>query len=346
MGSVVALITLLLVLLSGLTAGLGNQNTAAIKGLSSAGADTVAFGAPAGTDPKVSYTESSVTAGQLASWRATPGIDRAEPLGIAQTRVLGGSSANVALFGVEEGSVLPPDPVRDGELLLDSETAGLLSVEPGDDVRVGGEVLRVGAPVEPTYYSHTPVAWTSLASWQDASHAGSTTDAEDSPAATVIAAAGTDDAAAIADRTAGTVSTDVRGSFSGLGSYSSENGSLVMMQAFLYGISALVVVAFLAVWTIQRTRDIAVLKALGGSSAYLMRDALAQAGIIVASGAVVGGLLAVLAGTLAGSAAPFHLTLATALLPVAGIVLLGLAGSAAAVRSVTRVDPLTALGGN
>jgi putative ABC transport system permease protein len=33
-------------------------------------------------------------------------------------------------------------------------------------------------------------------------------------------------------------------------------------------------------------------------------------------------------------------------LPIAGIVLLGMAGAVVAVRRVTKVDPLTALGGN
>ncbi len=49
MGGVVALITLLLVLLSGLTAGLGNQSTSALAALP---ADQIVFGAPAGEAPQ------------------------------------------------------------------------------------------------------------------------------------------------------------------------------------------------------------------------------------------------------------------------------------------------------
>ena len=118
------------------------------------------------------------------------------------------------------------------------------------------------------------------------------------------------------------------------------------MQAFLYGISALVIVAFLTVWTVQRTRDIAVLKALGGSSGYVLRDAMVQATIVLLAGAGAGGAAGVAGGALASGAAPFLLTAQTTLLPIAGIVLLGLAGAALAVRSITRVDPLLALGGN
>jgi putative ABC transport system permease protein len=107
-----------------------------------------------------------------------------------------------------------------------------------------------------------------------------------------------------------------------------------------------VIVAFLTVWTVQRTRDIAVLKALGGSASYILRDAMAQAALVLLAGAAAGGLAGVAGGVLASQAAPFLLTPGTTLLPIAGIVLLGLAGAALAVRSVARVDPLIALGGN
>ena len=94
---------------------------------------------------------------------------------------------------------------------------------------------------------------------------------------------------AAANSAAGTVSTSRTGSFQALGSYKSENGSLMLMQAFLYGISALVIVAFLTVWTVQRTRDIAVLKAMGASGGYLLRDAITQAAIVLLAGAGIGG---------------------------------------------------------
>ncbi|WP_230008721.1 FtsX-like permease family protein, partial [Microbacterium sp. Bi128] len=191
----------------------------------------------------------------------------------------------------------------------------------------------------------TGVVWTTLADWQKLAHI------QDADAATVLAVtfdstSGTGVDLGAANTAAGTVSTTIDGSFQALGSYKSENGSLLLMQAFLYGISALVIVAFLTVWTVQRTRDIAVLKALGGSARYILRDAMAQAALVLLAGAVAGGLAGVAGGVLASQAAPFLLTPWTTLLPIAGIVLLGLAGAALAVRSVARVDPLIALGGN
>ncbi len=330
MGSVVALITLLLVMLSGLTSGLGNQSTSGIASLSDAGATTIAFGAPEGGEAKASYTESQVSAAQVKQWKDT--VDFAEPLGISQTRFQAGSSTNVAVFGVEPGGKLQPATVKDGTVVISSSIAADLGVETGDTAALGALDLTVSKVVEDQWYSHTPVVWTSTSDWQQISHAN------DSVGTVVVAGAD--------GNVDGMVTNSVSGSFQALGAYQSEHGSLLLMQGFLYGISALVIVAFLTVWTVQRTRDIAVLKALGASSRYVLKDALTQAAIVLVAGALLGGVMGLVGGFFAAQAAPFLVSAATTLIPVAGIVVLGLAGSALAVRRVIRVDPLIALGGN
>ena len=348
MGGVVALITLLLVMLAGLTAGLGNQSTSAIAALP---ADRLVFGAPAGSGPEASFTESEVTGAQVAAWSAREGVGTAEALGVSQGRLQalddGGvpaGTANVAVFGAGSGSRLAPAPVAEGTVVVGDATAQDLDLAVGSRVAVGGTELAVSAVVPEQWYSHTSVVWTTLADWRKLAHLAG------SEAVATVAAVSFEDGAGVdvaaADRAAGTVSASREGSFQALGSYRSENGSLLLMQAFLYGISALVIVAFLTVWTVQRTRDIAVLKAMGGSSGYVLKDAMVQAAVVLVAGAAAGGTAGVLGGLLAARAAPFLTTPQTTLLPVAGIVALGLAGAALAVRGITRVDPLLALGGN
>jgi putative ABC transport system permease protein len=73
---------------------------------------------------------------------------------------------------------------------------------------------------------------------------------------------------------------------------------------------------------------------------------LTQALVVLAAGAVAGGGAGILGGVFASQSAPFLLTPASTLLPIVGIVVLGMAGAVLAVRRVTRVDPLTALGGS
>ncbi|MBE4718139.1 ABC transporter permease [Pseudarthrobacter sp. AB1] len=367
MGGVVALVTLLLVLLSGLTAGLGDQSTSAIgklgagsgpgSGAEAKPVDSIVFGAPGANQPTASFTESEVTAAQVDSWQGTAGVARAEALGISQSRLQGGDggTTNVAVFGVAEDGHLAPSPVKAGSVVIGATVAADLSLDVGDSATVGGTEVTVTAVVDDQWYSHTGVVWTALPTWTEVAHlapaAGSTpgNTPGNTPVATVVAVTFQDGAEVdqeSANAMAQTVSTTRTGSFQALGSFKSENGSLMLMQAFLYGISALVIVAFLTVWTVQRTRDIAVLKAMGASGGYVLRDAMTQAAIVLLAGAGLGGAVGILGGFAAAQAAPFLVTPATTLLPVLGIVALGMAGAALAVRKVTTVDPLIALGGN
>ncbi|WP_104044378.1 ABC transporter permease [Arthrobacter sp. ZGTC412] len=360
MGGVVALITLLLVMLSGLTAGLGDQSTSAIdklgsvhgSGVPSKAVDSIVFGAPGTSEPKASFTESEVTTAQVDSWKRQAGVEDAEALGISQTRFqavaedtgTAASTTNVAVFGVEQDGGLAPARVTADTVVIGKTVAEALSLDTGDRVNAGGTELTVSAIVEDQWYSHTSVVWTALPTWAKLAHLSNPNQLGTIAAITYKNGDSVDKAAANA--AANTVSASRTGSFQALGSYKSENGSLTLMQAFLYGISALVIVAFLTVWTVQRTRDIAVLKAMGGSSGYILRDAITQAAIVLLAGAGIGGGIGILAGFFAAQAAPFLVNPATTLLPILGIVTLGLAGAALAVGRVTKVDALIALGGN
>ncbi|MFV0134467.1 ABC transporter permease [Streptomyces sp. HMX87] len=342
MGTVIVLITLLVGLLSGLTAGLGRQNVSAITGLP---ADRIAFQAPTG-GRDLSYADSTVTRQQWRQWAEAPGVKNAEPLGITTTKATAGDrSTGVSAFGVEPGSRLAPQSRRisDGAVVLSTAAADELGVRPGGFVTLAGRRLAVAAVSGNAHFSHTPVVWTSLDTWRGtAPPAGGA----DGPTATVIALETTSDAGiADTDRRVGTKTVTTEDSLSAIGSYASENGSLQLMRGFLFAISALVIGAFFTVWTIQRSGDVAVLKALGASTAHLLRDALGQAAVLLAGGTLLGtGLAAGLGALVAGRAVPFVLTPGTVLVPAAVMTALGLLGAALSVRRITSVDPLTALG--
>src|SRR5699024_2490360 len=194
-------------------------------------------------------------------------------------------------------------------------------------------------------FSHTPVVWTTLEDWQAIGGRGSTS-ATEAPVATVVAlsAAGIDDAAlAGADgelRTTTVTRADAR---SAVAAFVGENTSLTTMQAFLLAISALVVGAFFTVWTISRSGDIAVLKALGASTRYLLRDALGQAAVLLIGGVAVGTGLTIAGVWLLPAEVPVVVTTGTTLLPAAGLIALGLVGAGVSVARITRIDPHAAL---
>ncbi|MEU7118509.1 ABC transporter permease [Streptomyces zaomyceticus] len=339
MGTVIVLITLLVGLLSGLTAGLARENISAVTGLP---ADRLAFAAPP-SGQSVSFTNSTVTEEQWRRWAERDGVTAAAPLGIRTLNgAAGDRTAAVSAFGTEpEAGLAPVAPAR-GKAVLSESAARELGVSTGDAVRLGPLDLTVAAVEGDASYSHTPVVWTSLDDWQRLGHIGTTVEEQ----ATVIALRGdgkTDWAAG--DKAVGTEARTVDGALTAIGSYQAENGSLQLMRGFLFAISALVIGAFFTVWTIQRSGDVAVLKALGASTPYLLKDALGQAVLMLTAGTLLGTALAVGIGALvSGGNVPFVLEPLTVLGPAAVIVVLGVLGAALSIRRITAVDPLTALG--
>lgn len=346
MGSVVVLITVLVGLLSGLTAGLAEGNVSGITGLKG---DHIAFQAPA-AGRGTSFADSTLDPAAWRTWSAAPGVLRAEPLGITTTRAQHGPrSAAVSAFGVEPGSVLAPQPDRiaAGSAVLSKAAASDLGAAAGDRITIVGTPLTVAAVSGAASYSHTPIVWTSLADWQRIAPAVSVSAsaAGGGEHATVVVLT-TDSGARLAqtDQSAGTHTVTKSAALSAVGSYTSENGSLQLMRGFLFAISALVIGAFFTVWTIQRSTDVAVLKALGAPTSYLLRDALGQAVVLLAAGTAVGASLAAGVGAMVGGTIPFVLSASTVLVPPLIMTLLGSLGAALSIRRITSVDPLTALG--
>lgn len=337
-GSVVALITVLVGFLSGLTGGLATQNISAVLELP---ADRIVFSASTTGEASATFSDSTITKQQATDWATTNGVTAAQPVGISQTRgEAGDTRAAIAVFGVETGFD-STSPSADGRLGLSDPAAKALDVTTGDDVAIAGTTYTVETIGGDGWYSHTPVVQMTLHDWQDYSAATGNPDAF----ATVLAVTGSPDWDA-ADSANSTVSEATLGSLMALSAFRSEIGSLLLMVVMLFGISGLVIGAFFTVWTMQRKGDIAVLKALGASTRSLVRDALGQALIVLLLGIGIGLGLVTVFGALAGTALPFLLSPITTVLPGVIMIVLGLAGAAFALRSVTSADPLTALGSN
>lgn len=355
--AVVALLTLLLVMLTGLTGGLGKQNTAALESLN---VDRVVFGSLGSNDPEISFTSSSVNAVEEQQWAEQNGISQVTPLGISQTTAEGPqASAAVAVFGIPAESSLLKQSVgeatsgsaslADNRVVIAESVAQDTGLAAGDSLTLSGNTFEVGGIVDTTYYSHTPVVWASTENWQKIGHIQPATDSRSETVGTVLAVSAPDADDALFNKVADqsrTLAVTTKDSLTGLAAYQSERGSLQAMQGFLYGISALVTLSFLTVWTIQRTRDLAVLRALGGSTGYLLKDALNQAAIILLIGAGTGALLGWGLGALAQNALPFQLDVLTVVAPALGIWVIGLIGALIATSRITKIDPMIALGGN
>lgn len=316
--SVVGLITLLVVMLSGLTEGLAQRNISALQNL---GVQGYAIEL---TEDEPNFTGSNISRQEVAQYQQQ---GEAFPLGTANTTLnQDGSTVAVAALGVPAGTELPSGDLVPEDGIVASEE---LDLQAGTSVSVGGRDVQVAETTGTEYFSHSPVVWMSTATWQEVTHS----EAEGSAIALLKDP----------DTYEGSVPTfTVEESFNALPAYASEQRSLMLIQAFLYIISALVIISFLTVWTIQRSRDLAILRAIGAGSKYLLVDALGQAALVLAVGSVAGAGLGAGLGFAISDVAPFHLDLTTVVIPAVLVFALGLVGAALATRSISKVDPLSA----
>ncbi len=378
MGAVVAMLALLMVLLTGLATGLVDDNISGVRNLP---ATYLAFNGESG----VKFNQSTVDRRQWEEAATRPGVVAAAPIGnslfnahafptptaasAAREEVLArgrsssaeGKAVDLALFGVEPGTFIAPASTE-GQTLGATERGVVISealatkqgLKVGDTIvldRVGTELPVIGVTGKANY-GHVPIVYAPLAVWQEATFGppgGAAPGGELSPAvrnvATLVAldtASGFDPA--VIDQL-GLKTVTKTAAFDGSPGYKEETGTLNMIEAFLYVIAALLVGAFFTVWTIQRRHEIGLVKALGASNRYLLRDALGQALIVLVAATAVGVLVGLSFGFVIPGNAPFALRPGPVLLAAVLVVVMGLIGASLSLRRITKVDPLIALGG-
>ena len=359
MGVVIALISVLVVLLSGLSSGLVNDGVSGLKSL-----PATSFAFDEGTMTDNAFSRSVVDGAQIEQWQEADGLDAAEPMGVS---IVNGTTdadeqIDLTLFGIVPGGFLAPtassgETVDAVDGIVVSEPLRDAGIEIGTVVtldRLGMELTVVGFTGGAATFGPVDVAYLPLDTWRliaaglapEGAPTAADLDGLDFPYASVVAvqAAGDVDIAAI-DEAAGTESKTLTEAFNASPGYEAETLTLSMIQVFLYVICALVVGAFFTVWTIQRSHDIAVLRAVGASSRYLLRDSLAQAVILLVGFTAVGVAAGVGLGMLMPDAMPFALEAAPIAVASAATIILGLIGAAVAVIRISRIDPLDALGG-
>jgi putative ABC transport system permease protein len=119
--------------------------------------------------------------------------------------------------------------------------------------------------------------------------------------------------------------------------------ALTLIAVLLWAVAALIVGSVIYLSALERTRDFAVLKAVGVSTRSVLAGLCLQAVIVAVVAAVVGGLLSLVLVPMF----PMHVDVpmsAYLLLPVVGVAV-GLLASAAGMRRAVTIDPALAFGG-
>jgi putative ABC transport system permease protein len=338
-GLVVALIALLATVLSGLAAGLVDDG---ISGLRALPVDHLAFQPKSGS----SFGRSVLGPENLAPFEHLEGVE-ATPIGVSfvNAKLGDGESLDVALFGVQPNGFLAEYSagVRSGAAQADLHGGLVLSGEDAGKVKVGDRVTISGAgttlPVIGfTFkgsYGHVPIAYTALDTWQELTYGRDAHGRFSAIALRTRSGADLSSAAAAGDVEVVTKTQ----AYDGSPGFTAETATMTLIRGFLLVIAALVVGAFFTVWTIQRARQIALLKAMGASNTYVVRDALGQLLVVLVLAVGAGALVGAGAGQLVRGTVPFSLSVGSVLATAALLALLAALGSLVALRRIVRVDP-------
>ena len=346
-GLVIGLVAMMATLLSGLAGGLVDDG---ISGLRRLPMTDLSFQSGA----QETFSRSTLAPESAGAWDDVEGVE-ASPIGMSflNARQQDGSTVDIAVFGVPEDSFLAPRHDAEHALagppgLVLSEDLRAQGIEVGDVLTIVGvdEELPVLGFTYAGSYGHVDIAFTQLHTWQGLLYGDNARGRFSAIALRADDPQTVANAADDIDARSQLETVTKEQAYDGSPGFAGETSTMTMIRGFLLVISALIVGAFFIVWTMQRARQIALLKALGASRWYVVRDAVGQLAIVLVGAAVAGGAVAFGLGRLVGaSSVPFHLMLGPALLTLALLVAFGLLGCLAGLRRVTSVDPAMSLRG-
>ncbi|MET3848752.1 ABC transporter permease [Paenibacillus sp. OAE614] len=351
--AIMLLISFLVLFVTGLAKGLAYDNAASIQNM-----PITHFVLEQGSDHR--FTRSQISGEKLEQTRSVVGESNAEPLGVQMTSVvLSGDiqKIDVALLAVNPKGWLAPDLTMGAA--EKQETGGVVVDEKLAEhgVRLGsilvdqasGTRWTVTGFVKNESFSHAPAVFLSKEEWMglhspSSAQSGSGS-AEGQAAYNAVAVKATE--VQVSKLQSAVPNTEIikkADAVSAIPGYKEEQGSLLMMIAFLFVISAFVLAVFFYVITIQKTSQFGILKAIGTRTAYLVGSVTLQVLLLsVFSLAVSIFLVKVLEMALPGTM-PFQLGADMLALTCAAFIAMSLAGSLFSVWKVARIEALDAIG--
>lgn len=344
-GLVVMLVALLTTVLGALANGLVRDG---ISGLRALPFDQMAFE----HGSKATFSRSTVNDGTLDAYAKIPGV-KATPIGVSFANAKSVSNTpdlDIALIGIEDDSFLVER--HDAHAALAGKPGLVLSNELiKEGIKVGdrftftnsGVTLPVLGFTFDGSYGHAPIAFTPLTTWQKLTFGA---DARGRFSAIALQTSGAD-AKALAHVAAstGTELKSKTATYAGSPGFTAEQTTMALIRMFLLVISALVVGAFFTVLIVQRTRQVGLLKAMGASSWYVIRDGLAQMVIVVTLATVAGSLVGVgLVAMMSSGDAPVEIVPSTVTAGILLLVAAGIVGSLVPLKRIAGIEPAIALG--
>lgn len=351
----VALVGALVLILTGLGLGLGN---ASVSGLKRLPVDGYVYQ----SDVRLFLARSTVPTETAEVVTATEAAESAEPFGVftVSGRTAPGTDPHgIALTGVQPGSALLPE----GATLTGEQSAWADTTLADAGVAVGDTLtldpsrqqVTIAGFVDAGTYSHLPMVYVPLTTWQAVKYGPVNGDGAVPPSAFESASAiavTLADGASLDDLTAQLADVDgvdvvsAAQAVAATPGYQEETGTVNLMVFLLYLIGALIVGTFFWNATVTRTSELAVLRAIGATPGRLAREHLAEVGIVSVVGMAIAALLSLGLTALLPAGVPFLLPTSTVLSTSLLLLVVALLAGAVSLRRASRIDPLLALGRN
>lgn len=352
-GVITVLIAWLVFILSGLGNGLSTLSAAAFKNMD---ANYVAF--EKGSRATMSHSllsESLVT--KLAKQK---NISSASPMGATMATVLKKSSTNdhgkvdIAILGITPGSFLEPSVIEGHPLdskhpleVIANNTLKDKGFKIGDTLSIDGslEKLKIIGFVDNQTYNHLPAIFTTLDKWRSIQFAApKSNNGIKTPVNAIMLQGKNINQKKLNKLFPKTETVTKAQAIQGIPGYKEENGSIIMMLAFLLIISAFVLAVFFYVLTLQKSNQFGILKAIGASNRFLGLTIVSQVFLLSIVSIGVGILLTYGTASILPADMPFSLDIK--LVAIYSIILLVIAilSSLISVRKITKIDPLQAIG--
>ena len=358
---VIALLTILVLFTAALAEGLGAGNREYLAKLE---ADLVVYQ----SDSDLQIAASRIDQATLRALRRVEGVKSVGPIAFSSASIVSGGNGrplDIALLGVVPGQPGEP-PVVTGrglsradanEVVLDRNTADRTGLQVGDRFTL----RSVQGPDEKFYdltvvgisdgrqYSLRPTVILPHRTWDKVRAKATVTD-EPGEVIFNVAAVQLDNparqtamASKIAAEVQKVVGVDKVTAYKKTPGYNEQQSTLTTQQIFSLLIGGLVVGGFFQIQMLQRVGQIGMLKAIGASNLTIALAFLLQIIVVTALGVAVGGIGVLLLAKGLPTAVPVAFRADGVGVTILLLLLIGPLGGAVAVRSLLKIEPLTAL---
>lgn len=299
-------------------------------------------------DANDTFAASQLTRGDLDRVAGT----QKAPIGLYSSVItVNDEQLNVTVFGTQDDAFLLPE-VLEGKLfskeneITISENLAEEGIKVGDQVKIGrsDETFKVVGITPETSYTVSPVIYTSLDTWTKMKFANQPFASDKEQPINIIVTKSSDPK--VDNQEGNQLKVLATEDFiEKLPGFSAQNLTLNAMIYFLFVVATAIVGIFMYVITLQKTAIFGVMKAQGIRTSFIAKSIIAQAFMVGMIGVALAFAAAYGTSLFLPDAMPFFFEFKQWLLYSGILILVAVLGGLFSIRTVTKVDPITAIGG-